>query len=179
MKCNASWIIKNMVARSSRPGYGIKSPITEDVAEQWLECIIDSIGVKPATIITFLHDEELYGSNHQLGFYDFNLFDWYHEHGIETKWFPTKDPIGDGGGSKVPFTEDKLKEIKQAVIASKKPVLIHCSAGIDRTGTVAYYIINGKMKPTVSKFQAYHNQIQKFDKKYRRGGNSSLIAYGD
>lgn len=187
--CSAEWVKKGYLARSCRPGYPDSKNVDEDDAEEWLECVEDRLGTLPKTIITFLDNEELYGKDYKLGFYTFNLIDWYKNHGIETKWFPTKDPIYDPNRSNA-FTKEKLDEIMKAIKESPKPVLIHCSAGIDRTGEVVHYFKTGKEKPKFDSFKNYRasrqSQVDKFKNRYGwdyekkdRSDDNPMVTYGD
>lgn len=134
-----SWVIPGILMRSSRPGYPYED-ISPTTVNKWLSDIYEKYGIVPKTIITFLSDREL------MNFYRFDLLQHYSDLDIDVYHMPTSDPVFQShGGSyyyseEPPFTFKDLQEIKKIIQKSKKPVLIHCSAGIDRTGQVAKFM---------------------------------------
>ena len=49
--------------------------------------------------------------------------------------------LGVSDGLTEPYTEEQLDEVVQSFRRLPKPVLVHCSAGYDRTGRVVRHIL--------------------------------------
>jgi protein tyrosine/serine phosphatase len=116
--------------RSSRPGYRSKNVSPSDVTST-LE-IWKHAGVK--SIICLL-------DNSQLAYYDQlpeGLLAAYHAFGFEVAHCPVVDH------QYPPMTESELKEVEAIWESLPKPVLLHCSAGIDRTGAVVQYLLEAE-----------------------------------
>ncbi len=73
------------------------------------------------------------------------LLDLYRNHGLEVRHFPWADPAH----ARTPEARQALKEkvhkfkheANAAYLEMPKPVLLHCSAGIDRSAPVAAHIV--------------------------------------
>lgn len=130
------WIVDGKIMRSSRPGYP-RTNIDEGTVNQWLSDMYEEHGIIPKTIIVFLTEEEIAKQ------YKFDLVEHYSDLGIDVYHIPTPDPARlktKEGGTPPAFTFEDLSNIKDIVEKAKEPILIHCSAGIDRTGQVAKYL---------------------------------------
>jgi len=121
-------VIPNQLYRSSRPGYsgGGRIPVGMGEVQRWIEAA-QANGV---TSIICLLDEEnlcLYPDNDLLGI--------YRTAGFEVRHVPARDH------AIPPLASDQLAAVLQAYRELPKPVLIHCSAGLGRTGAAWAHIL--------------------------------------
>ena len=114
------WVVKGALARSSRPGYPDHAVSKDTVEEEvgfWRKAGIRSI-------ICLLDDRQLaYYADIADG-----LIGYYKEAGFHVAHIPVQDY------KSPPLSKNALQRIAKAYDDLPKPVLIHCSAGIDRTG---------------------------------------------
>ena len=126
-----SWELKNRLARSSRPGYsGEKGQLVpKSEVDAWIK---DAKGLGIASIICLLGEG-------QLNLYDDlpgGLVSYYRFFGFAVEHVPALDH------QDPPLSDYDLERIWSAYQSLEKPVLIHCSAGIDRTGKAVQHIQN-------------------------------------
>ena len=121
-------IIPDRLYRSSRPGYsgGGKLPVGMGEVQRWIEAA-QSLGV--VSIVCLLADE------HLCLYPDGDLIGIYRAAGFEVRHRPVTDH------TRPPLTLDQLDAVLQAWGELPQPVLIHCSAGIDRTGAAVKHIL--------------------------------------
>lgn len=122
--------IPNQLYQSSRPGYGSVNVSLAEV-ESWIEKV-KKLGVR--TIICLLTDD-------QLGYYRSipgGLLETYKKHGFAVIHRPITDPAHDEKGWEE--LENSYEILLQDFMNAEKPVLIHCSAGQDRSPHAARYI---------------------------------------
>jgi len=124
-----TWAIDNVLARSCRPGYyGERGlPVPKGDVDAWIG-EVTALGIR--SIICLLAEDQLplYA---QL---PTDLISYYRKAGFTVKHVPAPDH------QKPPLSDDHLEQIWEAYQALPKPVLVHCSAGIDRTGQAVTYI---------------------------------------
>ena len=93
-------------------------------------------------VISLLHPKELHHyAQLDLGAPD--LIGLYEKEGLEVRQIPWDDPAHRSPSELASFGEELIRvreEALQAFDALPKPVLLHCSAGIDRSSPVAAFI---------------------------------------
>lgn len=142
------WVISDSLACAHRPlrhhpdfggsGRDLPSAATPLIFT-WIDCVKKS---RIRGVICLMHEKELaHYSGLNLG--SKNLVDCYRKEGFEVRHIPWDDPAHrqDSGGDSF-AGELKVVQAKalEAFRALPKPILLHCSAGIDRSAPVAAYI---------------------------------------
>ena len=122
------WAKKDVLASSSRPGYPAKMvhiQTLKDTMEKW-----HSINIK--SVICLLSEKELSMYYKQI---DGGLISYYQSEGFNVFCLDIDD------FQTPPLNMDELNIINKQFDSLKKPVLIHCGAGKDRTGRAVEFIL--------------------------------------
>ncbi len=127
MEDQIAWVKEGVLARSSRPGWWDEREIAL-VVREWI-ARVKAMGDN--SIVCFLSTDELvrfYGSQ------GVNLFASYREAGFQVMHIPVTDH------EQPPLEHAELHQLRAALSALPPPWLVHCSAGIDRTGCAVKYL---------------------------------------
>jgi hypothetical protein len=143
-----AWVIPDRLACAHRPlrhhpqfggsGKDLPPEASREVLE-WVDRI-KSKGIQ--SIISLMHPKEL---RHyaKLNLDAKNLIDFYQKSGLEVRSIPWEDPAHRPSLRDVSFQEE-LARVQTRVLHAfnnlPEPVLLHCSAEIDRSSPVAAYI---------------------------------------
>lgn len=124
------WVITGQLARSTRPGYEGErgTPVLRQVVDAWLADLRRD-GIR--SIICLLGDD-------QLQYYDDlpgGLVSYYVASGFDVRHVPAADH------QRPPLCRTQLDAVWRAYCELAKPILIHCSAGVDRTGSAVEWIL--------------------------------------
>jgi len=130
------WEIAGKLARSCRPGYPwvADAQVPRNAVDEWLSEIRDS-GIR--SIICLLADD-------QLSFYaelPDGLLTHYEQSGFQVAHVPAEDHL------RPPLSPAHLAAVWSAYQRLSKPVLVHCSAGISRSGAAIEHIMSQLRDP--------------------------------
>ncbi|GEM_PF-728720 len=124
------WVVEGVVAKAQRPGYPSNRPALEKVNE-WAD-IVKGMGVKSILCIMDVPQIIEYSNLNLPGG---DLFAFYRHHGFTVAHVPADDY------KRPPLNNQELDAVWEAFERLEKPVLIHCSAGRDRTGAALDLIL--------------------------------------
>ena len=129
-------VIPGKLYRSSRPGYEADSNsiVSMGQVQQWLDKA-QTLGI--ASIICILDEE------HLRLYPDSDLIGIYRTAGFTVCHLSARDH------SIPPLTPVQLDQILTAYRSLPKPVLIHCSAGLGRTGVAWAHILDHEGQPAL------------------------------
>jgi len=115
------WVIPGRLARSPRPGYPEQGGRRVDPAEveAWLG-EAKALGIR--SILCLLDPEQLNEYRHLPG----GLLETYRRAGMGVGHVPVEDH------QTPPIPADRLEEVERLFATLPQPLLVHCSAGIDR-----------------------------------------------
>jgi hypothetical protein len=144
------WVIYRVLACAHRPlRHHLKfggsrrdlPPEAQAAIFQWVERI-KGYGIRG--IISLMHPNEMnHYSQVDLGASD--LIESYRKEGFKVHHIPWEDPAHRPSSGRYNFQDELLRIREEALEAFDelpKPVLLHCSAGIDRSSPVAAYIFS-------------------------------------
>lgn len=147
------WVIDRQLACAQRPlrdhpQFGGRHRLSPGARNGVLEWVDRIVGCGFRSIICLSHPNELQYYD-GLNLHPDGLLGYYESCGLVVCRLPWPDPAHSRTPEERARRMAKVHEIKQQAMAAfeklPKPVLLHCSAGIDRSPPVAAFIANGRI----------------------------------
>lgn len=125
-----NWVIEGLIATSPRPGYrpGPEVTVAQGVVEEWL---VEALEFGIASVICLIGADQLWLYRKAV---PEGLIVRYESAGLSVFHVPVEDQ------QTHPFTDAQYEGAWEAFTRMPKPVLVHCSAGMDRTGRMVDYL---------------------------------------
>ena len=117
------WVIDGELARSQRPGYPKDKPLYSTM-EEWMQTVL-LLGIKSIICIMDQSQINKYNGIDNIGE---GLLNFYENNGLVVLHMNVEDY------KNPPLNDSEINTILKAYSDLEKPILIHCSAGRDRTG---------------------------------------------
>ena len=126
----AEWVVPGVLARSQRPGYPVNRPAASSIVA-WAQRVRE-MGVRG--ILCILDAPQL-AHYDGLGLDGGGLLGYYRSLGFTVRHVTADDH------KRPPLSCAELDEVWRAFQQLSQPVLVHCSAGRDRTGAALQHIL--------------------------------------
>ncbi len=141
-----TWVIERSLACTARPlryhrvyrGSGKSLPAeAKPELDKWIESVRKE-GI--VSIISFMSEKELTHYKELLP-HGLTLIDYYKSLGFQVCHMPWSDPFHTGYAKLQSEVEEKRPVVLAAYDQLPKPILVHCSAAIDRSPPVVAYVV--------------------------------------
>jgi hypothetical protein len=140
------WVIPNSLACSQRPlrdhyRFGGRNPLPAEArpeVERWVDRVVNAGFLAVISLLEEAQHERYYVRG-GLNLHPGGLYGYFESRGLLVVRVPCADYQRP--------SEDQMKQVLDAFNRLPKPVLLHCSAAIDRTAPIAVYIYKSKERP--------------------------------